>query len=107
MQIDLFGKKRYKVNLHMHTTLSDGRKSPAEAVQIYRQNGYDAVAMTDHWFWGDGEGSEDFTVLAGAEPVEEMDDLKNSLDELQRRREYERVKLMADKLAKLAGRGEG
>ena len=67
MQIDLFGKKRYKVNLHMHTTLSDGRKSPAEAVQIYRQNGYDAVAMTDHWFWGDGEGSEDFTVLAGAE----------------------------------------
>lgn len=47
------------------------------------------------------------TVLAGAEPVEEMDELKNSLEELQRRREYERVKLMADKLAKLAGRGEG
>ncbi len=47
------------------------------------------------------------TVLAGAEPVEEMDELKNSLEELQRRREYERIKLMADKLAKLAGRGEG
>ncbi|MDD6189510.1 MAG: segregation/condensation protein A [Clostridiales bacterium] len=47
------------------------------------------------------------TVLAGAEPVEEMDELKNSLEELQRRREYERVKLMADKLAKLAVRGEG
>lgn len=47
------------------------------------------------------------TVLAGAESVEEMDELKNSLEELQRRREYERVKRMADKLAKLAGRGEG
>ncbi|MBO7738832.1 MAG: segregation/condensation protein A [Oscillospiraceae bacterium] len=47
------------------------------------------------------------TVLAGAEPVEEMDELKNSLEELQRRREYERIKLMADKLAKLADRGVG
>lgn len=47
------------------------------------------------------------TVLAGAEPVEEMDELKNSLEELQRRREYERIKLMADKLTVLAARGEG
>ena len=47
------------------------------------------------------------TVLAGAEPVEEMDELKNSLEELQRRREYERIKIMADKLALLAGRGDG
>ena len=67
MQTDLFGNKRYKVNLHLHTNLSDGQRSPAEAVQIYRQQGYDAIAITDHWFWGDGEESPDFTVLSGAE----------------------------------------
>ena len=47
------------------------------------------------------------TVLAGTEPVEEMDELKSSLEELQRRRQYELVKLMADKLAGFAGRGAG
>ena len=47
------------------------------------------------------------TLLAGDEPVEEMDELKNSLEELARRRRYEQVKLTADKLAKLAARGEG
>lgn len=67
MQIDIFGKSRYKVNLHMHTTLSDGQRSPAEAVQIYRSKGYDVVALTDHWFWGEGEEVPDFTVLSGAE----------------------------------------
>lgn len=67
MQLDLFGKRRYKVNLHMHTTLSDGGRTPAEAVQIYRKAGYDAVALTDHWFFGEGEESEDLTILSGAE----------------------------------------
>lgn len=67
MQIDLFGKNRYKVNLHTHTSLSDGRKSPGEVVQIYREQGYDAIALTDHWFWGDGEESEDFCIISGAE----------------------------------------
>ena len=67
MQIDLFGKKRYKVNLHTHTTLSDGQKTPAEVVQIYRAHGYDAIALTDHWFYGEGEEAPDFTVLSGIE----------------------------------------
>ncbi len=47
------------------------------------------------------------TVLAGTEPVEELDELKNSLEELRRRREYERCKHMADRLAPMAARGEG
>ena len=67
MQIDLFGKKRYKVNLHTHTNLTDGRKSPGEVVQIYRAHGYDAIAITDHWLWGKGSEGEDFTVIPGAE----------------------------------------
>lgn len=67
MQIDLFGQKRYKVNLHTHTNLTDGRKSPGEVVQIYREQGYDAIALTDHWFWGDGEENADFVIISGAE----------------------------------------
>lgn len=67
MQIDMLGKRRYKVNLHMHTSLSDGQRTPAEAVQHYRQNGYDAVALTDHWFYGEGEENPSFTILSGAE----------------------------------------
>ena len=38
----------YKGNLHTHTTQSDGRLSPQEAVRWYEQNGYDFVALTDH-----------------------------------------------------------
>lgn len=67
MQTDLFGKPRYRVNLHMHTTFSDGKLSPAEAVQRYREAGYDAVALTDHWFFGNESELEDFIVLSGAE----------------------------------------
>ncbi|MBQ8310141.1 MAG: hypothetical protein IJX80_03905 [Clostridia bacterium] len=67
MQIDSLGKKRYKVNLHMHTSVSDGDLSPAEAVQLYRNNGYDAVALTDHWFYGEGGEAEGMTILSGAE----------------------------------------
>ncbi len=67
MQTDLFGKPRYRVNLHMHTTLSDGLLTPAEAVQHYRAAGYDAVALTDHWFVREGDEEPDFTILSGVE----------------------------------------
>ena len=67
MYTDLFGKTRYKVNLHMHTTLSDGKVSPVEAVRTYRDAGYDAVALTDHWFFGAGSEVDDMTILPGAE----------------------------------------
>lgn len=38
----------YKGNLHMHTTLSDGKILPGEACDIYREKGYDFIAITDH-----------------------------------------------------------
>ena len=38
----------YKGNLHMHTTLSDGKITPEEACDIYCGKGYDFIAMTDH-----------------------------------------------------------
>lgn len=68
MQLDLFGKKRQKVNLHMHTTRSDGRYSPDTALRVYRNEGYDAVALTDHWKYGiGGVSAEGMSVLSGAE----------------------------------------
>lgn len=38
----------YKANLHCHTTLSDGRKTPAEIKEIYKELGYSVVAYTEH-----------------------------------------------------------
>lgn len=68
MQLDLFGRKRQKVNLHMHTTRSDGCYSPETALRVYRNEGYDAVAMTDHWkYESGGISTEGMTVLSGAE----------------------------------------
>ena len=56
MFTDILGKKRYKINLHTHTTRSDGRKTPPESAAIYRAAGYDAIAITDHWKpHGEGE----------------------------------------------------
>jgi len=38
----------YKANLHCHTTVSDGAKTPEEIKTIYKQMGYSIVAYTDH-----------------------------------------------------------
>ena len=67
MYTDLFGKTRYKVNLHMHTNMSDGRRTPEEAVRIYKEHGYDAVALTDHWVAGENGSLNGVTLLSGAE----------------------------------------
>lgn len=42
------GKPFYRGNLHCHTTRSDGVKTPEEAIDIYRNLGYDFLAITDH-----------------------------------------------------------
>ncbi len=56
MYKDMFGNIRYKVGLHTHTNLSDGRVSPEEAAKIYKEAGYDALAITDHWkYYPEGE----------------------------------------------------
>lgn len=67
MHIDLFGKKRMKINLHMHTTVSDGAKSVNEAVKIYKDAGYDAVAITDHWKMGHSDIIDGIRIISGIE----------------------------------------
>ena len=41
-------KNSYKANLHCHSTVSDGEFTPLELKKIYRENGYDILAYTDH-----------------------------------------------------------
>jgi hypothetical protein len=67
--------KFYKGNLHTHSTRSDGAISPQEVCARYRAEGYDFIALTDHFigpfdypivdtrpFRGNG-----FTTILGAE----------------------------------------
>ena len=42
----------YKGNLHTHTTLSDGKKTPDESIALYREKGYDFLD-TDIIFFDD------------------------------------------------------
>lgn len=48
MEIFQNGMRFWKGNLHCHTTLSDGEKTPEQAIEIYRAMGYDFLAITDH-----------------------------------------------------------
>jgi len=65
----------WKTNLHSHTTRSDGKLTPTELTSIYREQGYHALAITDHFLerFGfpivdtTGFRTDNFTTLLGAE----------------------------------------
>ncbi len=61
------GLRFYRGNLHAHTTNSDGRVSPQECMRLYREAGYDFLALTDHWFAGEEQDFGGMLVLPGAE----------------------------------------
>lgn len=67
MMTDMFGQTRLKVNLHLHTTKSDGLKTLEEAVAIYKEAGYDIIAVTDHWKYGESGRIDGLRILSGAE----------------------------------------
>ena len=67
MIIDKFGEKYYKLGLHLHTTLSDGGKTPEEVAREYLADGYDAIALTDHWHYGNGGTLEGMHIIPGCE----------------------------------------
>lgn len=67
MFVDMLGKTRVKLGLHTHTTLSDGRATPEEAAKIYLDEGYDAIAITDHWKYGEECEIEGLKILSGCE----------------------------------------
>ena len=43
-------KKQFKANLHCHSTISDGRLTPEELKEAYKNAGYQVLAITDHCF---------------------------------------------------------
>lgn len=46
---DLFARRPFKGDLHMHSNCSDGRESPAAVAAACRRIGLDFMALTDHW----------------------------------------------------------
>lgn len=64
---DMFGNNRVKICTHTHTTLSDGHKTPEEAIALYKSRGYDAIAITDHWKQSENYVANGMTVLSGCE----------------------------------------
>ncbi len=67
MITDKNGDKWYKGNLHTHTTDSDGQKTPEEVKRLYRDMGYDFLALTDHWHVNEPEDFDGMLVLSGCE----------------------------------------
>lgn len=67
MVFDLFGNLRAKLGLHIHTTISDGLASPEEAARLYVAEGYDAIALTDHWSFGEAQEIAGLPILSGIE----------------------------------------
>ena len=59
----------YKANLHSHSTISDGRNTPAEMKAYYKAHGYDILAITDHELLVDHTdlSDDDFLVIPGYE----------------------------------------
>lgn len=65
----------WRGNLHTHSTNSDGLLSPADTVAWYRDNGYDFVALSDHFINRFGYPitdtrafrTDNFTTIIGAE----------------------------------------
>lgn len=62
-------KKQYKANLHCHSILSDGRKTPEELKKMYKDAGYSILAITDHERPTQHQAlvEEDFIMLTGYE----------------------------------------
>ncbi len=79
MQTDLFGKTRYRINLHTHTTRSDGAAFPEEAIERYHSAGYDALALTDHWVFGKSQTAENGLLLLSGIEYDTKTDTKDGL----------------------------
>lgn len=58
-----------KGNLHCHTTLSDGKGTPAAVIRQYENAGYDFLAITDHQRYNctNYEEGSDLLILPGIE----------------------------------------
>ncbi len=62
-------KKQYKANLHCHSILSDGKKTPEELKKMYKEKGYSILSITDHEIPKNHSelNDEDFLAITGYE----------------------------------------
>lgn len=72
MNIEGFSKKGnwYKGNLHCHSTNSDGDLTPEKVAELYRENGYSFLAISDHDLYSDYRNEldcDDFIILPALE----------------------------------------
>ncbi|MBE6731123.1 MAG: hypothetical protein E7564_05500 [Ruminococcaceae bacterium] len=67
MYKDKFGNNYLKIALHLHTTITDGQKTPEEVAEIYKNAGFDAIALTDHWYYGKEQTLHGLPILSGCE----------------------------------------
>lgn len=67
MKIVEAGKKYLKGGLHIHTSDSDGMRTPEEAMRLYADHGYDFIVLTDHWMTAPTRMYGDMLVMSGAE----------------------------------------
>ena len=85
----------WRGNLHTHSTLSDGHRSPEEVCRFYETAGYDFLALTEHFLEQYGWPlvdtrpfrSETFTTIIGAElhPAQDRMELGSALAHPRRR----------------------
>ena len=60
----------YKGNLHSHTTNSDGMLTPQQSVQLFKENGYHFLCLSEHDLYTDYRekyNTGDFIILPGVE----------------------------------------
>ena len=59
----------YKGNLHLHSTNSDGVRTPEEVAKVYREHGYDFISFTEHehYTYNQELDSEHFLIIPGTE----------------------------------------
>ena len=61
--------KMLKGNLHCHTTRSDGAMTPEDVIRLFKKNGYDFLAITDHrkYNYKNFAPEEGLTIIPGME----------------------------------------
>jgi len=67
-------KRKYKGNIHTHSTRSDGQYEPEIVIQAYKDKGYDFMCLSDHEIYWKSKAfdSEQFILLSGYEMACEM-----------------------------------
>ena len=62
-------RRENKVDLHVHSTVSDGVLSPSEIVHLAVDRGLQVVALTDHDTLGGIEAAQQAAISTGLEVI--------------------------------------